>query len=44
MVHMRAYLEVINIVTVIFLLKERSDGGGTISPLFGSMYVCMSVT
>ena len=26
-----------------FLLKERSDGGGTISRLFGSMYVCMSV-
>ena len=27
----------------LFLLKERSDGGGTISRLFGSMYVCMSV-
>ena len=28
----------------IFLLKERSDGGGTISRLFERMYVCLSVT
>ena len=30
-------------ILVIFLLKERSDGGGTISRLFGSMSVCLSV-
>ena len=28
----------------IFLLKERSDGGGTISRLFECLYVCPSVT
>ena len=32
------------LIKAIFLLKERSDGGGTISRLFGSLSVCLSVT